>query len=541
MIRRITIFCLIAINSIFATTYFVSNASGNDNNNGLTENTAFKTIQRSINFLSSGDTCIVQPGSYTSRVVINKSGQQNSYITFIANGSGVVTRGFTINEANYIQIIGFEITDIPSSWNWNDKHGVTIFGSHNIVKNNYMHDIFWNGVRVDENGSFSSQDNLILNNTMYKCGECGIEVNGSNNTIQGNDISRTQQWEISDGGDRDADGMRFSGHGHKIIGNYIHDIYISDPENSSAHVDCIQTWGPAYDIVFESNIFMVNDVTTETQTAQLEDLNSPVYNLSFYNNIIANCYRGFNTTSVEGCEWFNNSFVNVANYPILLHDGCTDTKVFNNLFYNTGPMIMGNSSTSGFEKDYNAHYRSSGGNVETLIIESKNQQPAAHELVSINPRLIDIGGNNFEQDTGSPLIDAGLNLLAMGISKDIRGVSRPQNNNFDIGAYEVNSITSVGDNLNPNSFKLEQNYPNPFNPTTTIAFTLPVDAAVTIGIYNIIGERVLQILDKEFTSGPNKIIFDAGGLTSGIYLYKLDALGKDGSIFSSTKKMTLIK
>ncbi|MEJ2506332.1 MAG: T9SS type A sorting domain-containing protein [Ignavibacteriaceae bacterium] len=506
MIRRAMVVWLVVINSLFANTYFVNNTNGSDSNNGLTKNSAFETIQRALNYLSPGDTCLVQPGSYTGRIVIDESGQQNSPITFIANGNGVVTQGFTINEANYIQIIGFEITNIPSSWNWNNRHGVTIFGSYNVIRDNYIHEIYWNGVRVDENGSFNSHDNLILNNTMYKCGECGIEVNGSNNTVQGNDISRTQEWNLSDGGDRDADGLRFSGHGHKIIGNYIHDIYISDPENGSAHVDCIQTWGPAYDIIFEKNIFSVNDVITETQTAQLEDLNNPVYNLSFYNNIIKNCYRGFNTTSVEGCEWFNNSFINVANYPILLHDGCTGVKVYNNLFYNTGPMIMGNSSVSGFEKDYNAHYRNDGRNMQTLIIESKSQQPAPHELVNVNPLLTDVAGNNF-----------------------------------DIGAYEVNFVTSVGDEVSPDEFVLQQNYPNPFNPTTTIGFTVPVDAYVTISVYNVIGEKVSDILNEEFTAGTNMVVFNADGLTSGIYFYKINALGKEGSHYTSIKKMTLIK
>jgi parallel beta-helix repeat protein len=541
MLKKIIILSLVLINSVFAKTYYVDSEKGNNSFNGLTPNTAFRTIQYSLSFLSPGDTCLVQPGEYTGRTVINRSGANNLLITFKANGSRVIIQGFTINNANYIQIDGFEITNIPSSWNWNDRHGVTIFGSYNIVKNNYMHELFWNGVRIDENGSFNSQYNQIFNNIMYRCGECGIEVNGSNNIIQGNDISRTQQWELSDGGGRDADGLRFSGFGHKIIGNYIHDIYISDPENSSAHIDCIQTWGPAYNIVFEKNIFMVNDNLTETQTAQLENLDQPVHSLSFFNNIIANCYRGFNTTNVEECKWYNNTFINVSNYPILLHDGCVNTKVFNNLFYNTEPMIIGNSSISGFEKDYNLHYNGNGRNIATLIIEGQNQQPAPHEIVNINPLLIDVVGKNYEQQQNSPLNDSGFDLSAESVTTDIRGISRPQNNGFDIGAYEVHFTTSVDDVINPNSFTVQQNYPNPFNPSTTIEFTIPADAMVTISIFNTIGEKVLQILSKEFKAGPNQILFNAGELPSGIYFYKVDAIAKNGSDFTSTKKMALIK
>jgi hypothetical protein len=93
----------------------------------------------------------------------------------------------------------------------------------------------------------------------------------------------------------------------------------------------------------------------------------------------------------------------------------------------------------------------------------------------------------------------------------------------------------------PTIFALEQNYPNPFNPSTLIRFSLPVDAQVTIGVYNLVGEKVAEIASGNFSSGSHNVTFDASKLTSGIYFYRLDATGINGKTFSSVKKMTLMK
>jgi hypothetical protein len=92
----------------------------------------------------------------------------------------------------------------------------------------------------------------------------------------------------------------------------------------------------------------------------------------------------------------------------------------------------------------------------------------------------------------------------------------------------------------PSVFSLSQNYPNPFNPSTEIAFSLPVDAAVTIAVFNAIGEKVDEI-SKDYTAGNYRYTFNGSKISSGIYFYSINASGKDGSLFSSSKKMVLIK
>jgi hypothetical protein len=110
---------------------------------------------------------------------------------------------------------------------------------------------------------------------------------------------------------------------------------------------------------------------------------------------------------------------------------------------------------------------------------------------------------------------------------------------FD-GSFEYSNVVEVDVTL-PSVFALEQNYPNPFNPSTSIQFSLPVDAQVTIGVYNLVGEKVAEVASGNFAAGSHKVTFNASTLTSGIYFYQLDATGIDGKTFSSVKKMTLMK
>ena len=88
----------------------------------------------------------------------------------------------------------------------------------------------------------------------------------------------------------------------------------------------------------------------------------------------------------------------------------------------------------------------------------------------------------------------------------------------------------------PVSYALEQNYPNPFNPSTNIKYSIPADGFVSINLYNPLGEKVKEIISGFYKAGSYHITFNASGLSSGIYLYRMQA----GDI-SSVKKMVILK
>jgi hypothetical protein len=98
-------------------------------------------------------------------------------------------------------------------------------------------------------------------------------------------------------------------------------------------------------------------------------------------------------------------------------------------------------------------------------------------------------------------------------------------------------ITDVEDEQQlPTEFALMQNYPNPFNPSTVISYQLPVSSNVTLKVYDILGNEVATFVNEEKPAGSYEVKFDASGLSSGIYFYKLQA----GSLVE-TKKMILLR
>lgn len=88
----------------------------------------------------------------------------------------------------------------------------------------------------------------------------------------------------------------------------------------------------------------------------------------------------------------------------------------------------------------------------------------------------------------------------------------------------------------PKSFELSQNYPNPFNPSTRISFTVPADSRVKISVFNAVGELIKVLEDGIREAGYHSVVFDAAGLPSGMYYYKLEA-----GDFVQSRKMLLIK
>jgi hypothetical protein len=88
----------------------------------------------------------------------------------------------------------------------------------------------------------------------------------------------------------------------------------------------------------------------------------------------------------------------------------------------------------------------------------------------------------------------------------------------------------------PVKFALEQNYPNPFNPSTSIQYRVSSNSQVSLKVYDVLGNEVATLVNEEKPAGSYEVKFDASGLTSGIYFYKLQA----GSMVE-TKKMILMK
>jgi len=107
------------------------------------------------------------------------------------------------------------------------------------------------------------------------------------------------------------------------------------------------------------------------------------------------------------------------------------------------------------------------------------------------------------------------------------------NNRFIIASSQLQS-TQINDL--PDSYRLQQNYPNPFNPTTQITYELPQNSDVRLEVFDMNGRQVATLVNESVSAGTHTVNFDATNLSSGVYIYKLQA----GSTVLS-RKLTLIK
>jgi hypothetical protein len=108
--------------------------------------------------------------------------------------------------------------------------------------------------------------------------------------------------------------------------------------------------------------------------------------------------------------------------------------------------------------------------------------------------------------------------------------------------YKKGTSTSVERlDMTPQGYALEQNYPNPFNPSTTIRFSLITKAKVTLTVYNLLGQRITELVNGDMQSGVHAVSFNASRLASGVYFYRLEARGADGTQFNSSRKLMLLK
>ncbi len=103
-------------------------------------------------------------------------------------------------------------------------------------------------------------------------------------------------------------------------------------------------------------------------------------------------------------------------------------------------------------------------------------------------------------------------------------------------AVSTGSTSVDGDGSLPTTVSLSQNYPNPFIPSTLINFELPESGAVTLQVYNMVGQLMATLLNENMSAGSHTVNFDAANLASGTYIYRLQTAD-----VVLTKKMTLLK
>jgi hypothetical protein len=110
--------------------------------------------------------------------------------------------------------------------------------------------------------------------------------------------------------------------------------------------------------------------------------------------------------------------------------------------------------------------------------------------------------------------------------------------NGEILRGTINSIVGVGEDGagTPQEFRLEQNYPNPCNPATTIEYAIPVSVPVVLSVSDVLGRQLRVLVEEAQGSGWHTARFDATGISSGVYFYRLQAGG-----YHAVRRMVVVK
>ena len=162
-------------------------------------------------------------------------------------------------------------------------------------------------------------------------------------------------------------------------------------------------------------------------------------------------------------------------------------------------------------------------------------------------------GTVKSQNTGGPYTPDANTILLMHFDGNLNeeASNYAVNNHGVAKSYITSPITGLGnaiyfDNSNPAnqsfitvSYSAQLN-PNPFNPSTKINYQLSALSKVVLKIYDDLGRKIRTLVNKEQSAGYYSVNFNAYGLTSGIYFYRISTTGRASS-FVQTKKMLLIK
>ena len=376
------------------------------------------------------------------------------------------------------------------------NHIVEIDTSYSFAPSNFQSDsstvLSNSNLRFDNSSirikhlTLQNSHNLILNNSHFSGAITG----------NGNEVSLNNNSYLS----------RYSGFGNSSFENVNFTGNVGIGANQTFNGDCIVN-GNMYPQFSNSYTITSNGLFQNNGKIKPEPSNS-AWQLSFDIN-----------GALENAGYWVSSVVNIQGL-FMQHIGIEDTASIDNV------KVYANRGGNSFQWTLNGSALTNGGDISGATSSTLTINNFDSKFFGTLKCDIDSSGNAISSR----------NIIVNDVVTDVE--IRDDGGNGDNGKDGRKNQT-------PKIFALSQNYPNPFNPTTTIGYQLPKASRVTLIIYNVLGQQVKALIDKEQSAGYYTIVLDASSLSSGVYFYRISttdgAAGFAGGGFVRTKKMILLK
>ncbi|MGB6033002.1 MAG: T9SS type A sorting domain-containing protein [Bacteroidota bacterium] len=330
--------------------------------------------------------------------------------------------------------------------------------------------------------------------------------------------------------------------------------------NSADRVTAFRIAGHVSDFVVSNSVLSGNTATRWTAGATfVSNCTGTVSNCLIVSNV-AGSGSGTNTTGAvvgngTAVDFLNSTFADNEGGPSAgLRVNSGDASLTNCIFWGN---TLGQISIDG-EATLYVNYSDIQEGLDSIAVT--DSLPVVHwgmGNIDADPLFADTGSGDFHLQDTSPCLGRGVDSLQVAGAwlyaplSDIEGNHRPapEGTRSDLGAFENQTVTPVGVEEAvvtgmPVAYALLQNYPNPFNPSTTIRYDMPASSHVVIRLYSVLGEEVVTLVDEVQEAGYRSLTFDAAGLASGVYFYRIrtrSTVEGDWGGFVSTKKMMVIK